>query len=81
MVNIYNSLYQKKIKENQINNFNTSISLNSFENEEENDETDFLNLDSESILELKTIFFATYKKLKIIKKEKNYISDRLSKLY
>ena len=82
LVNNYNILYQKKDEENKINENNSPVLLKSFESEEdEDDETDVLNLDAESILELKEIYFETYKKLKKIKKEKNYISDRLSKLY
>ena len=82
LVNIYNSLYKKKIEENKNNSFNNSISLSSFDNEEdEDDETDVLNLDAESIVELKKIFYETFKTLKKFKKEKNYMSDRLSKLY
>ena len=80
LVNNYNILYQQKLEENKINN---SLNvLNSIEcDEDEDDETDVLSLDPESIMELKQIYFETSKKLKIIKNGNNYISDRLNKLY
>ena len=83
LVNIYNSLYQKKNEDNKINKLNnSSLSLKSLDNEEdEDDETDVLNLEPESILELKDLYYDTFKKLKKIKKGKDYMSDRLNKLY
>lgn len=80
----YNIIYQKKIKENKENNLlnKSSSSLNSSENEEEDDEeVDVLSLEADSIKELNDIYLKTIRKLKETKKQNNYISDILQKLF
>ena len=78
---LYNILYIKKSEDNNINN-NSRLSLKSYESEEvDDDETNILNLDPETIKELKEIYFTTHKKLIELKSKKNYVSDRLKKLF
>ena len=78
---LYNILYLKKSEDNNINN-NSRLSLKSYESEEvDDDETNILNLDPETIKELKEIYFTTHKKLIELKSKKNYVSDRLKKLF
>ena len=81
LCNLYNSLYQKKSENNNINN-NSISSLKSFESDEiDDDETDILNLDPETIKELKDIYYTIHTKLKKLKQKENYISDRLYNLF
>ena len=94
LIEIYNDLFTKKVEEEK-NNLN--IKENSGENnllnllddnEEYNegdneDENDLYNLKSSLIVEIEEIFIKTYEKLRAYKEKegKNYISDRLNKLY
>ena len=79
LINNYNIIYQRRIEENNLKN---SISLKNSDNEEDDDyETDLLNLDPETIKELKDIYLNIYQKLKERKEKENYISDRLQQLY
>jgi endoribonuclease Dicer len=84
LIGNYNSLYQRKIENNNnyLNNSMSSI-LSSEENEEDDyDETDVLKLAPETIKEIKDIYSKIHKKLKQRKeKEYYYISDRLQQLY
>ena len=82
LIQIYNSLYQRKTEKEETNSFNkSSISLISLENEDDDDETDVLRLSTDSIDELIEIYSNVFGKLKEIKEKTNYISDRLKKLF
>ena len=81
LIRMYNSLYQKKLQDDNINNNHNNL-LKSFESEDtDDDETDILSLAADSIQEFIEIFSNTHQKLIEFKNEKNYISDRLYKLY
>jgi hypothetical protein len=90
LIGIYNDLYAKKVEQEKNNlnkNQEENISLNlSDDNEEDNegdieDEKDFFNLKSSLIEEIKDVFIKTNEILRAYKEKKNYISDRLIKLY
>ena len=82
LIGNYTSIYQKKIDENNLSIKSSNSSINFSETEEdEDDETDILSLEPESIEEMKNIFSDIMEKLKEIRKSKDYISDRLKKLF
>ena len=84
LIENYTSIYIQKNEGNNININNKSVncSIKSSDSEEdEDDETDVLSLAPESILELKEIFSNIYEKLKEIRENQNYISDRLKQLF
>ena len=97
LIGIYNKLYLQKLNEenNHSNTFSNNNIKNNEDNLlnllDDNDENDTVNenekdlsyLKSSIILEIKNAFIDTNKILKqyIVKEGKNYISDRLQKLY
>ena len=82
LIGNYTSIYQKKIDEINLSIKSSNSSINFSETEEdEDDETDILSLEPESIEEMKNIFSDIMEKLKEIRKSKDYISDRLKKLF
>ena len=80
LIRNYNSLYQRKMENDNLDNSISSLKLS--DNDEEDDyESDVLKLDSDSIIEIKDIYHKIYQLLKKRKKQEDYISDRLQKLY
>ena len=90
LIDIYDKLYSRKLAEEENINSNNSIKKESLDQLDISDENyadeeienDLRSLDSSLIMDIKNVFVNTKKKLIDLKNSgKDYISDRLSKLY